>query len=348
MKIKVETEKKYYSMEPEKLIKTAETLNFKLVKKVLESDEYFTDIDSLYIKNRTCLRIRKQDNESMEITFKGKSSDLLGQYCKLENNISCQSDEYENFISLFTALGYYSYSTVEKERLVYEFKKDKYTYSIMIDKVLGVGGFVEFEIISEKESAGRDELKQELNNFVLKFKELNLKEANEPYRDIVAKEIYNRYVYDTNINRIYINLDKVVLEYEKDFFKKYKEKISKICGANIKWGTYKKKLEIDSKIEKLIKEYLDNIIFDGKELLIAGELLNRLNYENIFVTKANEKFYIELFKKLDIDVKNIICLKEQSLCQVVKDKNDLKQAIVIAEKDIKEINSILLIIINNR
>ena len=36
-------------------------------------DEYFTDINSEYIKNRTCLRIRKTNNKQMEITFKGKS-----------------------------------------------------------------------------------------------------------------------------------------------------------------------------------------------------------------------------------------------------------------------------------
>ena len=59
MKIKVETEKKYYSMEPERLLKKAEELNFKQIKKVFETDEYFTDINSEYIKNRTCLRIRK-------------------------------------------------------------------------------------------------------------------------------------------------------------------------------------------------------------------------------------------------------------------------------------------------
>jgi len=348
VKIKVETERKYYSMEPEKLVKVAEELNFKLVKKVLETDEYFTDIDSLYIKNRTCLRIRKQDNDSMEITFKGKSSDLLGQYCKLENNISCKADEYENFISLFTALGYYSYSTVEKGRLVYELKNDKYTYNLMIDKLLGIGGFVEFEIISEKETAGREELKKELEMFVSKFSKLNLKEANEPYRDIVAKSIYNRYVNSDDINRIYINLDKVVLDYEKDFFKKNKDKISQLCGTNIKWGTYKKNAEVESKIASLIKEYLDNIIFDGKEILVAGELLQRLNYENIFVTKANEKFFTELFKKLNIETKNVIYLKEQTLCQVVKDKNDLKKSIVIMDREIKDINSILLIIINNR
>ena len=36
-------------------------------------DEYFTDINGEYIQNRTCLRIRKTNNKSMELTFKGKS-----------------------------------------------------------------------------------------------------------------------------------------------------------------------------------------------------------------------------------------------------------------------------------
>lgn len=36
-------------------------------------DEYFTDINGEYIQNRTYLRIRKTNNKSMELTFKGKS-----------------------------------------------------------------------------------------------------------------------------------------------------------------------------------------------------------------------------------------------------------------------------------
>ena len=50
MKIKVETEKKYYCLEPEKLIELALNLNFKQMKKIKETDEYFTDIDSNFIK----------------------------------------------------------------------------------------------------------------------------------------------------------------------------------------------------------------------------------------------------------------------------------------------------------
>ena len=58
--MKIETEVKYYCLEPERLVKLAEKLKFKKVKELEESDEYFTDIDSNFIKNRTCLRIRKK------------------------------------------------------------------------------------------------------------------------------------------------------------------------------------------------------------------------------------------------------------------------------------------------
>ena len=41
-------------------------------------DEYFTDIN-----NRTCLRIRKTNNKSMELTFKGKSRKFFSFLCKI-------------------------------------------------------------------------------------------------------------------------------------------------------------------------------------------------------------------------------------------------------------------------
>lgn len=348
MKIKVETEKKYYSMEPELLLKKAEELNFKQIKKVYETDEYFTDIESQYIKNRTCLRIRKQDNGNMEITYKGKSNLLSGQYCKLENNISCKIDEYDNFVNLFSSLGYYSYVTVEKERLVYELKSSKYIYNIMIDKLPSIGGFVEFEIISEKEDSSKSELKYELDNFILLFKDFKLKEANDPYRDIVAKSIYEKIVNNNKSSKLYINIDEEMLKYEKDFFKKYREKISAICNTKVKWGTYKKNIDIDAKIGSLINEYIDNLIFDSKELLVTSQLLKRLDYDYYFITEINELFFNRLFEKLNITHKSVIYLKQGNINKSIKNTVNINKEIIIANKSLKEINSILLIIINNK
>jgi len=325
MNIKVETEKKYYCQDPTKIIELATALNFKQVKKVIENDEYFTDIDSLYIKNRTCLRIRNNDNLSLEITFKGKSSMLLGQYCKLENNISCGIKEYDNFVNLLSSLGYYSYVKVEKERLIYSLEKDNYSYNIMIDKLLNIGGFVEFEILSDRENARKDDLKNELDNFVNNFITSDFEEATKPYRDIVAEDIYKKLVNNNESEDLYINIDSIILDYQQDFFNKYKE--------NIK----------NNDLSKLLDDYFDNLIFDNKELLVMFDLLNRINYKVYFTTQAKEQFLVCLFKKLGITFDNVIYLKTDIDYENLKNNKKM----FIGDKEIRKINSDLLILINN-
>ena len=324
MKIKVETEKKYYCMKPDELIKLAKNLGFVEVKKTKEIDEYFTDINSEYIKNRTCLRIRNCDDGKMEITFKGKSSSL-GSFCKLENNISCNTSEYDNLVSLLSSIGYYSYVVVEKNRMVYEYRKDKYIYSIMIDTLPEIGGFVEFEIISEREDSSRSELQNELDLFVSKFNELNLDEAVKPYRDIVADYIYNNLIKNNKDDKMYINIDMYLSMYEEEFFNKYKD--SNDLKDNI--GLY-------------IEDYLDNLIFDNKELLVMLELLKQIDYKIVFVTKVNELFFNKLFNKLNGCISDVIYLNDES------NGNEISDSIYICNKKLKEVNSNLLIIINNK
>ena len=343
MKIKVETEEKYYCMEPERLISIAEMQNFKLVKNVVESDEYFTDIDSEYIKNRTCLRIRKSNNETMEVTFKGKSDSLLGQYCKLENNINADINQYENYVTLFSSLGFYSYCEVIKERMVYKLSTDKYDYSIMIDKISGRGGFVEFEIMSNREDAKRKDLYDALHLFVNKFESLNLKEATKPYRDIVADNVYDNLFKNKEISEIVLNLDDELELLEKDFFKKYKDKILDKLGSNIKWGEYKKNKNVDSKIIDLVDEYLDNMIIDNKELIVCFKLLEKIKYKKSFVTNINEVFYTHLFAKLNIDIKNIIYIQNK----LYKSFKDSSNVVILNEKNIRKVNSILFMVINH-
>ena len=83
---RLEAEKKYYCINSDDLMDKINTLGFKLIKSGTEMDEYFTDINSEYIRNRTCLRIRITNNEDMEITFKGRSRDFTNTFAKLESN----------------------------------------------------------------------------------------------------------------------------------------------------------------------------------------------------------------------------------------------------------------------
>ena len=335
--MRVETESKYYCIEPEKLINYCEKLGLKKIDDITENDEYFTDLNSIFIKNRTCLRIRNTNNTDMEITFKGKSLELLGQYSKIENNIKVDSNEYDKFVSLFTSLGYYSYVNVDKERIIYNYPSEEYEYNLMIDKLDGIGGFVEFEIIADNNTYQKELLREELNSFVRKFREFNLIEATEPYRDIVAKSIYKDKVLNKNKD-LYLDIDSIVLDLEKDFYKKYKEKIEKSTNNKIKWGYFR---SIDDPfIEEYINAYFDNIIFDTNELLAIFKLLNEINYHIFYITKANKLFYKGLLKKIgiNIDINNDLINESNT------NKTTLKKSVVLSNSLKETIQNILIII----
>lgn len=72
---RLEIEQKFYFKDIQSFYHLLNKNNFKKIEDddINDVDEYFTDINSEYIKNRTCLRIRKTNNKKMEITFKGKS-----------------------------------------------------------------------------------------------------------------------------------------------------------------------------------------------------------------------------------------------------------------------------------
>lgn len=82
MSKKIEIEQKFYCNNHDKLLQIIQNNGLCKCSERFENDEYFTDIDSIYIKNRTCLRIRNVNNEYLELTFKGKSKELTNNYAK--------------------------------------------------------------------------------------------------------------------------------------------------------------------------------------------------------------------------------------------------------------------------
>lgn len=346
--MKVETKKRYYCLEPKKLIALAETLNFVKVKERKDIDEYFTDINSEFVKEKIVLRTRKKDNEKLEITYKSKSDRILGVKCKLENNIKVKIEDYDNYVKLFSSLGYYSYVEIYKERIVYQLKNDIYTYNVMLDNLKDLGGFVEFEIISELTNPNKDELRKEMLNFLRKFRELKLVESDLSYRELAANNIYHELFDNKKINNICIDLDLELSKYEKDFYKNYKDEISFICGYNIKWGEYKRNIELNDKIELLIDKYLDNLLFDETNLLVMFNLLNKLSYNRYFITKVNELFVSKFLNKLNLKSNNILCINRNITLNSLLKLNNLNQNNTIFLNDEVKINNrILLIIINN-
>ncbi|MBQ6323782.1 MAG: class IV adenylate cyclase [Bacilli bacterium] len=336
MSIKVETESKYYCIEPEKLIARCETLGLKRIKTTVEEDEYFTDLNSMFIKNRTCLRIRKNNNNKMEITFKGKSLKLLGLYSKIENNIKADIEQYENYVALFSSLGFYSYVKVEKERLVYNYNHEKYECNIMIDKLSSIGCFVEFEIIAAENDYDKKSITSELNKFVKMFDSVELSEATEPYRDIVASHIFKTKVKSKE-KKIYLNIDSIAVDLEKDFYKKHNSDLKKQIDSKIKWGSYRK--NESKELEAIITDYFANKMFDTTELLALFKLLKEIDYPIFYITKANKVFFKGLLNR--IGLKTTTNIYEQ---QEIR-KDELKNSIVL-DSSLKNSIQIVLIMIN--
>ena len=317
---RLEIEQKFYFNDIKSLydLLSKNNLTKKESENISDSDEYFTDIDSEYIKNRTCLRIRKTNNTNMEITFKGKSINFSNFYAKSENNINIDINDYSNLVDMLGSLGFYSYTTVTKSREVYNKIEDNIEYNVMIDKVEGIGSFIEFELLSD-ESIGIKNLTNTLNQFIENFKSLNLEKAMLPYRDYSAKTIYDNYLK---------NKDTIIIDFDILFNTNNNIDLSDITVGNINnlasnYNTIAN-LKLIKKIKKLKK---DNINF-------------KITYNNQNNNNDNSEIYL------------LPILENLNLSDILKvDKLENDNSLLLTANTIptiaKNLTQILLIYINN-
>ena len=289
---------------------------------ISDSDEYFTDINSEYIKNRTCLRIRTTNNKNMEITFKGKSASFSNFYAKSENNINIDINDYSNLVDMLGSLGFYSYTTVTKSREVYNKIEDNIEYNVMIDKVESIGSFIEFELLSD-ESIGIENLTNKLNQFIENFKSLNLEKAMLPYRDYSAKTIYENYLK---------NKDTIIIDFDILFNTKNNIDISSITKEGLASLTSNYNTIANLELIKKIKELKKDINF-------------KITYNNKNNTNNNnEKYLLRILENLNLsDILKVDILKVDNL------END--DTLLLTANTIptigKNLTQILLIYINN-
>lgn len=337
MSKRIEIEQKFYCNNHDKLLQTIQNNGLSKCSERFESDEYFTDIDSIYIKNRTCLRIRNVNNEYLELTFKGKSKELTNNYAKIENNINLEISNYDSVVGLLYSLGYFSYSIVKKKRIVYTKKEDDLEYNVMIDKIENLGDFVEFELLyydSEKDMAY---LQGKLNDFVKEFEILNFESANLPYRDFVAHKTYISILPQNKLNAILFDLDGTLINSEQKFFESFRHVIASKYNYNITYKEYEtnelKKnanLIIELKNKGIIdkNELTENImkevyieyekkfmeLLDENEVALNFELLKQLKNKGLrlaLVSTSRRKFIEILLLKLNIkDMFEIVISRE--------------------------------------
>lgn len=340
MSKRLEIEKKYYCNDINKMMKILDRNNLKKIENTHEVDEYFTDIESEYIKNRTCLRIRKTNFKDMEITFKGKSLNFSNFYAKSENNIKIDISNYKNLVDFLASLGFYSYVEVNKNRNTYTKVIENITYNVMIDTINEVGTFIEFELLADEEF-GIEVITKKLEEFVEEFKELDLEEALLPYRDYCAIDIYNKYLKDKKI--ILLDFDGTIVNSEKIFFKSFQEVIFNMYGYNISIEDYivNEQEENENLIRKLKNEKI--IPNDDIEEDIMKEVYKI--YENNILKIVQDKYTIlniKLLEKLKENKK--ICLgivstsKKQYINKILEEFNCKNIfSTIIAREDVEQL-----------
>lgn len=146
----IEVEIKLKIEDRAELIKKLENQHFTAGKKVLESDLYFT---SEYHDMKACdeaLRVRQVEEKAtgkqkVYLTYKGKKLDTCSMTRKeLELEIS----DGKTGIELLKSIGFYPTTPVEKLRKY--FHREQMT--ACVDRVTGLGDFLELEIIVEDET----------------------------------------------------------------------------------------------------------------------------------------------------------------------------------------------------
>lgn len=342
MSKRIEIEQKFYCNNHDKLLQIIQKNGLCKCSERFESDEYFTDIDSIYIKNRTCLRIRNVNNEYLELTFKGKSKELTNNYAKIENNINLEISNYDSIVGLLYSLGYFSYSIVKKDRIVYTKKENDLEYNVMIDKIENLGDFVEFELLYYDSEKDMNYLQGKLNDFVKKFETLNFESANLPYRDFVAHKTYISILPQNKLNAILFDLDGTLINSEQKFFESFRYVIASKYDYNITYEEYENN-EL-KKNANLIIELKNNGIIDKNELNenIMKEVY--MEYEKKFMELLDENevaLNFELLKQL----KNkglrlaLVSTSRRKFIEILLSKLNIKDMfeIVISREDVENL-----------
>lgn len=182
----IELEASYHLEKEHNILEKIKKENFEFLADITEEDTYYTDKDMTFIEDRICLRIRKTNEDSLELTYKPKTDNSTEKYGKREVNLKIDPKEYTDIKYIIEELGYIEYVSFKKHRKIYSKEINNFIHNIMLDNIEGVGDFIELEILANTEEE-KEQLHDELDRFVEMFKCQNLKEKKKPYRDIVKE-----------------------------------------------------------------------------------------------------------------------------------------------------------------
>ncbi len=117
-----------------------------------EQDQYFNAPDRDFAKTDEALRIRRIGEKNI-ITYKGPKKDLQTKTrTELEVPLQAGPRTAEDAVAVLTHLGYRFVAVIRKQRTIWHLERAGYDVEICLDRVQGVGDFVELEIVAAESS----------------------------------------------------------------------------------------------------------------------------------------------------------------------------------------------------
>jgi|Deesub1362A_J573_1020465.scaffolds.fasta_scaffold00869_22 adenylate cyclase class 2 len=137
---------------------------FEFIGEEQHKDIYFNAPDRDFSRSDEALRLRKVNGKTI-LTYKGarKKSNLKSRY-----EIQLEVSNFENAKKLLEALGYKEVKRIEKKRRL--FRRDNAI--ICFDNVVGLGSFIEVEILGEDLEEAEKRIKEILEELGLSNEEL--------------------------------------------------------------------------------------------------------------------------------------------------------------------------------
>lgn len=123
--------------------------------KKIQKDIYYQAPHRDFKKTDEALRIRREDEETY-LTYKGPKID---EETKTREEIEINLEDFGKMDSILESLGFKKSETVEKQRELYSLDE----YKIALDKVEGLGEYIEIEIITDTEDKYEEKKDNALN-----------------------------------------------------------------------------------------------------------------------------------------------------------------------------------------
>jgi adenylate cyclase class 2 len=148
----LEVEMKFPSVDLAKLQEKLVTLGAILAKNLDEEDQYFNAPDRDFAQTDEALRLRRI-GEKNYLTYKGPRRDReTKSRTELELGVDSGAQAAEMAARILTLLGYRPVAILRKQRTIWQLRRGDFYVEVCLDRVDGLGQFVEVEIVAPESS----------------------------------------------------------------------------------------------------------------------------------------------------------------------------------------------------